>query len=90
MFKSRRVRLDASVLLAVVVAAALAAGIAAMSADPESGTESSGGLSRPASVAEAHSRLIDYLNAVGAASDAADPSMDTIGALLSGTASDSL
>jgi hypothetical protein len=84
------VRPDVSLLVAVVVAAALASGNSTHRGSDESAVEAAGSTARPSPVAEARSPLIDYLNAVGAATAAADPSMDTLSALPSGTTAESL
>jgi hypothetical protein len=69
--------------MAALVVAALMAGLSAHQAHPAHHAESESGAPEESGVAHQGSPLIDYLNAVGAANNAADPSATTIAALLS-------
>ena len=74
-------------LIALVVAAALASCMAAASR-PRHATDAVSGAaaSTRSQAADSDSPWIDYLNAVGAATAAAEPSAPTISVLLTGTA----
>jgi hypothetical protein len=83
-FQSRR---SGGRLIGVAVAAALASCMAATSRPPNE-ADGVSGTAAPArsQTADSDSPWIDYLNAVGAATAAAEPSAPTISVLLAGTA----
>jgi hypothetical protein len=74
-------RQDASLMVALVVAAVMAA-MSLRERDPAPRLASETGSREASGEARDRSPLIDYLNAVGAADEAADPSATTIAALL--------
>jgi hypothetical protein len=68
-------------MVAVVVAAVMA-GMSARQPDPARDARSETSTREESPLAQPRSPLIDYLNAVGAANEAADPSATTIATLL--------